>query len=175
MEKKKELIIRHAIKSDAAVICKYIRDLAAYENELQYVHVTPERLEEHMFDKGGAKALIAEVDSKPVGFALYHHSFSTFLGKPGIALVDLFIEPEHRNRGYGKSVLSRLAKIAADEGCERLEWWVHDWNQDAAKRYVSWGAQPIDNIRVYRLSEERLTAFAQISGNNDTVGQSIEA
>jgi len=89
--------------------------------------------------------------------------------------VDLFIEPEHRNRGYGKSVLSSLAKIAADEGCERLEWWVHDWNQDAAKRYVSWGAQPIDNIRVYRLSEERLTAFAQISGNNDTVGQSIEA
>ncbi len=160
MKNQSDLVIRHAIKSDAAVICKYIRDLAEYENELQFVHVTPERLEENMFDKCGAKALIAEIDGAPIGFALYHHSFSTFLGKSGIALVDLYIEPEHRNRGYGKAVLSSLAKIAVDEGCERLEWWVHDWNQDAARRYVSWGAQPIDNIRVYRLSEDRLKKFA---------------
>lgn len=163
MEQKNELIIRAAEKRDAAVITKYIRDLAEYEGELQYVKVTPERLQEYMFDQGWAKALIAEIDDKPIGFALYHYSFSTFLGKPGIALVDLYIEPERRNRGYGKAMLSSLAKITVDQGFERLEWWVHDWNHDAAKRYISWGAKPIDNIRVYRLAEENLTEFAQFA------------
>ncbi|PKL73407.1 MAG: GNAT family N-acetyltransferase [Methanobacteriales archaeon HGW-Methanobacteriales-2] len=163
MEDKKDLIIREAEKRDASVISNYIRALAEYEGELQDVKVTPERLEEYMFDKGWAKALIAEIENKPIGFALYHYSFSTFLGKPGIALVDLYIEPEHRNKGYGKTVLSRLAKIAVDEDFERLEWWVHDWNHDAAKRYISWGANPIENIRVYRLTEKNLVDFSKLA------------
>jgi GNAT superfamily N-acetyltransferase len=165
MEYKNGLTIRHAQKKDAATISGYIRDLAEYEGEIQYVKVTPERLEEYMFDKGWAKALIAETDDKSIGFALYHYSFSTFLGKPGIALIDLYIEPEQRNKGYGKTMLSKLAKITTEGGFERLEWWVHDWNHDAAQRYISWGAEPIENIRIYRLTEDKLKGFADFSAN----------
>lgn len=96
--------IRLAHKEDAALIVKYIRDLATYENELDQVSVTPEILEEYMFDEEGAEALIGEYEGKPIGFAFFHSSFSTFLGKPGIALVDLYIEPHARGNGFGKLI-----------------------------------------------------------------------
>lgn len=100
-----------------------------------------------------------------MGFAFFHNSFSTFLGKPGIALVDLYIEPHARGNGFGKLMLSRLAAIACERDCGRLEWWVHDWNQSAAQRYVKWGAHKIDNIRVYRMDGGRLHAFSKEIGS----------
>ena len=143
--------IRLAEKKDAALIVKYIRDLASYEDELDQVTVTAEILEENMFDKSGAQAIIGEYQGIPVGFALFHQSFSTFLGQKGIALVDLFIEPEMRNHGFGKAMLAYLANLTINQDCGRLEWWCHDWNTSAIELYKKWGAFPIENIRVYRL------------------------
>lgn len=153
--------IRYAEKKDATLIIKYIRDLASYENELDEVSNTPETLEKYMFDQGGAEALIGEYKGAPVGFAFFHNSFSTFLGKPGIALVDLYIEPEMRGNGFGKAMLSRLSSITKERKCGRLEWWVHDWNESAAERYRKWGAQLVKDIRVYRMDGEILDAFAR--------------
>lgn len=151
--------IRPAEKKDAALIVKYIRDLASFEDELDQVSVTAEDLEVNMFDHHGAQAIIGEFQGNPVGFAFYHQSFSTFLGKKGIALVDLYIEPEMRSRGFGKAMMAYLAALARDQGCGRLEWWCHDWNTPAIELYKKWGAFPIDNIRVYRLCGDALAEF----------------
>ncbi|MEL7656250.1 MAG: GNAT family N-acetyltransferase [Bacillota bacterium] len=148
--------IRPAVREDAALIVKYIRDLASFENELEQVTVTTETLEKNMFDQSGAQAIIGQYQDVPVGFALYHYSFSTFLGQKGITLVDLYIEPEMRNHGFGKAMLAYLADQTIKQNCGRLEWWCHDWNTPAIERYKKWGAFPIDNIRVYRLCGERL-------------------
>ncbi len=155
--------IRYAEKKDAQLIVDYIRDLAEFEGELEYVKVTKEILEENLFDKQEATVILGEYFNKPVGFALFHYTFSTFLGKRGIGLVDLYIEPEMRNRGFGKTMLSYLAKLTVENDCGRLEWWCHDWNDKAIKRYKKWGAVPIDNIRVYRMHENGLTEFAEES------------
>jgi GNAT superfamily N-acetyltransferase len=163
LKKTDDFTIRLAHKEDAALIVKYIRDLATYENELDQVSVTPEILEEYMFDEEGAEALIGEYEGKPIGFAFFHSSFSTFLGKPGIALVDLYIEPHARGNGFGKLMLSYLGVIARERKCERLEWWCHDWNQSAIDRYVNWGASMVDHIRVYRMDGQQLKDFSKIS------------
>ncbi|MBN2897638.1 MAG: GNAT family N-acetyltransferase [Clostridia bacterium] len=159
--KKKDFMIRFAQKEDAGLIVKYILDLATYEDELDQVTVTADTLEKHMFDFGGAEALIGEYKGQPVGFAFFHQSFSTFLGKPGISLVDLYIEPEVRGNGFGKIMLSYLAQVAEERHCERLEWWCHDWNQTAIDRYVNWGAGMVNNIRVYRMDGARLNEFSK--------------
>lgn len=151
--------IRLAERKDAALIAKYIRDLADFEDELDQVTVTAEILERNMFDQNDAQAIIGEYQGLPVGFALYHYSFSTFLGQKGISLVDLYITPDMRNRGFGKAMLAYLADLTIEQNCGRLEWWCHDWNTPAIERYKKWGAFPIDNIRVYRLCGE---ALAQI-------------
>lgn len=148
--------IRPAEKKDAALIVKYIRDLASFEDELDQVTVTVEALERNMFDQNDAQAIIGEYQGLPIGFALYHYSFSTFLGQKGITLVDLYIEPDMRNRGFGKAMLAYLADLTINQNCGRLEWWCHDWNAPAIARYKKWGAFPIDNIRVYRLCEDAL-------------------
>ncbi len=153
--------IRFAEKKDSELIVKYIRDLATYENELDQVSVTPETLEKYMFDQGGAEALIGEWKGNPVGFAFFHNSFSTFLGKPGIALVDLYIEPQARGNGFGKAMLSYLGHIVKERGCERLEWWCHDWNKTAIERYVNWGAAMVEHIRVYRMAGKNLEGFSE--------------
>jgi len=155
--------IRFAEKKDASLIVKYIRDLAIYEDELDQVSVNVERLEKYMFDQKGAEALIAECAGVPIGFAFFHNSFSTFLGKPGIALVDLYIEPDSRGNGFGKLLLSYLGNIARERNCERLEWWCHDWNESAIGRYVNWGASKVDQIRVYRMAGKRLDEFSEVS------------
>lgn len=154
-----DLQIRPAERKDAALIVKYIRDLASYENELDQVSVTAGDLETNMFDQNGAQAIIAEFQGVPVGFAFYHQSFSTFLGRKGIALVDLYVEPEMRNRGFGKAMLAYLAALAREQNCGRLEWWCHDWNAPAIALYKKWGAFPIENIRVYRMCGEALVRF----------------
>lgn len=153
--------IRFAEKKDVNLIVKYIRDLASFENELNQVTVTPDILGKYMFDQGGAEALIGEYKGEPIGFAFFHNSFSTFLGKPGIALVDLYIEPNSRGNGFGKMLLSYLAHIAKERDCERLEWWCHDWNTAAIERYVNWGASMVKNIRVYRLEGENIDDFSK--------------
>lgn len=153
--------IRFAERKDSHIIVKYIKDLATYENELDQVKATPDVLENSMFDRNGAEVLIGEYNGKPVGFALFFQSFSTFLAMPGINLVDLYIEPEMRGKGFGKSILSYLAKLTVERDCGRLEWWCHDWNAPAIKLYKKWGAFPLEEIRVYRLCEDKLVNFAE--------------
>ncbi len=152
--------LRFAEKGDTALILRFIRELALYENELDQVEATEEILSDSLFDRKGAEVVIGEYNSEPVGFALFFTSFSTFLGKPGINLVDLYIVPGMRERGFGKKMLSYLAKLTVERGCGRLEWWCHDWNAPAIKLYRRWGAFPIDNIRVYRLCENALVEFS---------------
>ncbi|WP_245157159.1 GNAT family N-acetyltransferase [Anaerovorax sp. IOR16] len=158
---KNNMNIRMAKKEDAQLIIKYIKDLADYENELDQVCVTTQRLDQEMFADQGAEALIAEIDGEPVGFAFFHRSFSTFLGKQGLTLVDLYVEPQMRGKGCGKQMLAYLADLAVSSGMERLEWWVHDWNHDAAEHYRNWGAFQVPYIRVYRLCDEPLKALAE--------------
>lgn len=159
--KKSDFKIRFAKKEDADLIVKYIRELASYENELDQVTVTPDVLKKYMFDQCGAEALIGECKGESVGFAFFHNSFSTFLGKPGIALVDLYIEPHARGNGFGKMMLAYLADITKKRNCDRLEWWCHDWNKSAIERYVNWGASMVKHIRVYRMDGERLDGFSK--------------
>ncbi|WP_353093354.1 GNAT family N-acetyltransferase [Tissierella praeacuta] len=153
--------IRFAEKKDSELIVKYIRDLASYEDELDQVTATPESLEKYMFDQHGAEALIGEYRGEPIGFAFFHNSFSTFLGKPGIALVDLYIEPKMRGNGFGKAILSYLAYVAKNRECHRLEWWCHDWNAIAIERYINWGANVVKDIKVYRMDEKTLNDFSK--------------
>jgi len=154
-------IIRRAEKKDAPLILRYIRELADFENELDQVSATVSLLEDNMFDKNGAEALIGEYDEKSVGFAFFHESFSTFLAKPSLHLVDLYIEPDMRGRGFGNAMLSALAKIAIKRGCARFEWWVHDWNEAAIGHYENWGAKQVDYIRIYRMTGQALVDFAE--------------
>jgi len=153
--------LRFAEREDAPLIVKYIKDLATYENELELVNVTPEVLEKSMFDRNGAEVIIGEYEGMPVGFALFHNSFSTFIGRPGIGLVDLYIEPPMRSKGFGKSILAYLAKLTIERDCGRLEWWCHDWNESAIKLYKKWGAFPLQEIRVYRLSDDALEELSK--------------
>ena len=157
--------IKYAEEKDSSLILKYIKDLATYENELDQVTATEDILRQSLFIDKDAEAIIGVYKSEAVGFALFHKSFSTFLGKPGINLVDLFIEPEMRGKGFGKAMLSYLADLTVERNFGRLEWWVHDWNEDAIKRYRGWGAFSIDNIRVYRLCEGNLHKFSKFYMN----------
>ncbi len=155
--------IRHADKNDAALIVKYIRELADFEGELEGVSVTRENIEKNVFDEKDATVIVGEYCGKPIGFCLFHYTFSTFLGKKGIGVVDLFIEPDMRNRGFGTAMMTFVAQFAVDIGAGRFEWPVHDWNDKAIELYKRWGAFPIDNIRTYRLHEKALVDFAYSS------------
>lgn len=133
--------IRHAVPEDVPLILQFIRDLAEYERLAHEVVATENDLEQHLFGEvPRAEVLIAEANERAVGFALFFHNFSTFLGQPGIYLEDLFVKPEDRGRGYGKALLTCLASIARDRGCGRMEWCVLDWNQPAIDFYESLGA-----------------------------------
>ena len=153
--------IRKAEKKDAELILKYIKDLASFENELDQVSATVPLLEKNMFDKYGAEAIIGEYNGCSVGFALFHVSFSTYLAKQSMHLVDLYVEPDMRGKGFGRAMLSALAKLAIERGCGRLEWWVHDWNEAAIRHYEKWGAKKVDFIRVYRMTGKALVDFAE--------------
>lgn len=156
------LKIRNAETTDCSLILEFIKGLAEYEKLSHEVVATPELLRENLFGpQPKAEVLIAEWNDKPAGFALFFHNFSTFLGRPGIYLEDLFVLPELRGHGIGKGLLKRLAQLAVERGCGRLEWSVLDWNKPAIDFYVSIGASPMDEWTVYRLTGERLTGFAQ--------------
>ena len=153
--------IRYAERKDTAIILNFIKDLAVYENMLDQVVATEELLGEWLFEKKAAEVIFALEDGKEVGFALFFHNFSTFLGRAGIYLEDLFVLPEYRDKGYGKGLLRKLAQIALERGCGRLEWACLDWNKPSIDFYLSLGAQPMDEWTTYRLTGETLHKMAQ--------------
>ena len=147
---------RMANEQDTALILTFIRALAEYEHMSDQVVATEESLREWLFVKQTAEAFFILEGEQEVGFALYFHNFSTFLGKGGIYLEDLFVLPEHRGKGYGKAILQHLAQIACTRGCGRLEWACLDWNQPSIDFYRSLGAEPLDEWTVYRVTGETL-------------------
>jgi len=151
---------RPAEEKDTALLLKFIRALAEYEHMLDDVVATEGILNEWLFDRRVAEAFFALEDETEVGFALYFHNFSTFLGRGGIYLEDLFVLPEHRGKGYGKAILTHLAQIARERGCGRLEWACLDWNQPSIDFYRSLGATPMDDWTVYRVSGNGLQQLA---------------
>ncbi len=152
---------RFAKKDDAALILHLIKELASYENMLDEVISDEDTLKEWIFDKQKAEVIFVLEDEKEVGFALFFHNFSTFLGRAGIYLEDLFVLPEFRGRGYGKALLKRLAAIAVERGCGRLEWWCLDWNKPSIDFYLSLGAVPMSDWTTYRITGETLKEMAK--------------
>lgn len=157
----KDWTVRFAKREDVGQILEFIRRLAAYEQLEHEVVATEETLEEWLFDKEKAEVLFAVVDGKEVGFALFFHNFSTFLGRAGIYLEDLYVEPAFRGQGIGKGLIKQLARIAVERGCGRLEWWCLDWNQSSIDFYRSLGAEAMDEWTVYRIAGETLTQLAE--------------
>ena len=155
-----QLHIVKATKDDTPDILDFIRQLAVYEKLEHEVEATVEKLNDTLFcDPPVAHVLFAIVDSEKVGVALYFYNYSTFLAKKGIYLEDLFVKPEHRGKGYGKSLLSKLASLCIEENCGRLEWSVLDWNTPSIKFYESLGAAPMDEWTVFRLTGDSLHAL----------------
>ena len=138
------------------MILDFIKQLAEYEEMLDEVVATEELLNEWLFDKKVAEVIFVLEDDVEVGFALFFHNFSTFLGRGGIYLEDLFVKPQYRGKGYGKGLIKKLAQIAVERGCGRLEWWCLDWNKPSIDFYLSLGAEPMDDWTVYRISGDVL-------------------
>ena len=154
--------IRPAERADLAIIAQFIRDLAEYERLAHEVHFDEAVLGDRLFGaRPYAEVLVGEIDGTPQGFALFFHNFSTFEGRPGIYLEDLFVRPEARGSGLGKALLQRLAAIAVERDCARLEWSVLDWNEPAINFYKSIGAKPMDEWTIYRVDG---TALHQLTG-----------
>lgn len=156
-----DFVIRQAERKDCAVILSFIQALADYENMSDDVVADEALLEEWIFDKQKAEVIFAVAEGKEVGFALFFHNFSTFLGRAGIYLEDLFVLPEYRGNGYGKALLKKLAAITVERGCGRLEWSCLDWNQPSIDFYLSLGAKPMDEWTLYRMTGETLEKFAE--------------
>lgn len=157
----KDFIIRQAERKDCALILSFIKALADYENMSDEVVADEALLEEWIFDKQKAEVIFAVENGKEVGFALFFYNFSTFLGRAGIYLEDLFVLPEYRGNGYGKALLKRLAAITVERGCGRLEWSCLDWNQPSIDFYLSLGAKRMDDWTMYRMTGEVLEKFAE--------------
>lgn len=156
-----KLTFRYAERKDVPLILQFIKDLAEYEKMLDEVVADEATLEEWIFDQKKAEVLFAMEEGKEVGFALFFHNFSTFLGRAGLYLEDLFVQPEHRGKGYGKQILQKLASIAVERKCGRLEWWCLDWNQPSIDFYLSLGAEPMSDWTVYRIAGDTLQNLAQ--------------
>lgn len=155
--------IRKAEKDDAALVLDFIKQLAIYEKMFDEVVADEETLSGYLFsDNPFAHVVIGEFNSEPVGFALFFTNFSTFLGRPGIFLEDLFVKPEHRGKGFGKALLAFLAKVATSNNFGRVEWSVLNWNQPAINFYKSLGAIPMDEWTVFRLTGERLKLLGEL-------------
>ena len=155
------IIIREAQRADIPLILDFIKKLAEYEKMLDQVVADSGILENWLFDKSIARVIFVMDGDKEVGFALFFHNFSTFLGRAGIYLEDLYVLPEYRGRGFGKALLKRLAKIAVDMGCGRLEWSCLDWNTPSIEFYRSLGSVSMDDWTVYRLTGKALENMAR--------------
>jgi len=152
--------LRFAEREDVPLILDFIKRLASYEKMLDEVVATEDLLEENLFDRKTAEVIIGEYKGEPVAFALFFHNFSTFLGKPGIYLEDLYVKEEMRGKGFGKIILSYLAHLAIERKCGRLEWWCLDWNEPSIQFYKHLGAIPMDEWTVFRVTDQALTNLA---------------
>ena len=157
-----ELTFRFAEERDTPLILDFIKWLADYERMLDQVVADEDTLADQLFRKKNAEVLFALENGKEVGFALFFHNFSTFLGRSGLYLEDLFVLPEHQGKGYGKAILQRLAAIARERDCGRMEWWCLDWNKPSIDFYRSLGAEPMSDWTVYRLTGDTLKNLAEM-------------
>jgi len=156
----KNSCIRPAAPADAEAIVGLIQELAAFEKLSHLVVVTPDLLRPQLFgEKPAAEALVAELDGSVVAFALFFTNFSTFLGRPGLYLEDLYVQPAHRGSGLGKALLQRLGALAVERGCGRFEWSVLDWNENAIRFYEKMGAAVMPDWRICRVAGDALAAF----------------
>lgn len=156
----KDFKIRFAEPEDTKQILEFIKELAEYEKLLHEVVADEEVLKESLFARRTAEVIIGEYEGKPVSFALFFHNFSTFLGRPGIYIEDLYVKPKMRGQGIGKIMLSFLGKLARERNCGRLEWWCLDWNLPSINFYKRVGAKPMEEWTVYRVSEKSLDELA---------------
>lgn len=156
-----ELELRPVTEGDIPLLHGLIRELAAYEKMEEDVRGDAETLRHSLFERNAARAVIAYAGDEPVGMAIWFYNFSTFEGKPGLYLEDVYIRPEHRRKGYGKIILHYLAKLAVEQDCARMEWSVLNWNAPAIDFYQKLGAKPMDEWTVYRLDGPSLQAAAE--------------
>jgi len=172
MKMQAEFQIRPARLEDVPIILELIRDLATYERAPHEMTATEEQLVDVLFgERPAAEVLLTFEGKSPVGFAVFFHNFSTWLGRPGLYLEDLFVKPEKRGKGYGRALLVELAKIARDRGCGRMEWAVLDWNEPAIKFYHSLGAKPMDEWTVFRLTRDGIAKLADAADTAAITGQ----
>lgn len=155
------LNFRYAERKDNPLILQFIKELADYEKMLDEVVADEATLEQWIFDKQKAEVIFAMENGKEIDFALFFHNFSTFLGRAGIYLEDLYVQPGYRGKGYGKAILKKLASIAVERGCGRLEWWCLDWNKPSIDFYMSLGAEPMSDWTVYRIAGDTLLELAK--------------
>lgn len=153
--------IRFATPKDIPIILQFIKELASYENLLHMVVADEKLLDEWLFQKKVAEVIIGEINNNTaIGFSLFFYNFSTFLGKPGIYIEDIYVKKEYRHQGYGKKFFRFIARLAWERGCGRMEWSVLDWNEPAIRFYQSLGAEPLDEWTVYRLTSEGIQSLA---------------
>lgn len=160
MIKENQFLIREAREEDTKDILALIIELAAYEKMENLVVATEEIVKDSLFQQGVTKALIAEYDGRPIGYAIYFFNFSTFTGRAGIYLEDIYVKPEFRGKGYGKALFGEIAKEALKRGCSRLEWSCLNWNKPSIAFYESLGAKHLDEWRTYRLTGENIRKLA---------------
>ena len=153
--------LRFAQEKDTALILYFIKSLAAYENLPDQVEATEEGLKRSIFEQKRAEVIIAEYEGKPVGYMLFFYNYSTFCGKAGIYVEDIFVEPAMRGKGFGKAMFAYLAKLTEERDCARLEWACLDWNKPSIDFYKGMGAIPMDEWTIYRLQKEALSALAK--------------
>lgn len=154
--------IRKAVRQDVPLIFEFIKGIARYEKMENEVVATTELLEEQLFDKGRAEVIFVMEEGAEVGFALFFHNFSTFLGRSGLYLEDLFVYPEHRGKGYGKALFLELVRIANERGCGRMEWVCLNWNKPSIDFYRSMGAVPLDEWTTYRLTSDAMKKLTSL-------------
>lgn len=162
-DKENIIVIRKGTDKDVSIILELIKALADYEKAPHEVIADEKLLTQNLFgDKPYAETLIADYDGEPAGFALFFHNFSTWVGKPGIYLEDLFVKPHLRGKGIGKKLLIQIAKIAVERDCGRFEWAVLDWNEPSIQFYKNLGAKPMDEWTIFRMTEQQIKVLADI-------------
>jgi len=155
-----DLTFRHADQTDMGLLLRFIKELAVYEKLLDEVVATEDTLLEWLFEKKAAGAFFAVVDGTEVGFCVFYYNYSSFVGRAGIFIEDIYVKPEYRGHGYGKAIMKKVAQMATEEGCGRVEWSCLDWNEPSIRFYRSLGARPMDEWTVYRMAGDTLKDMA---------------